>query len=119
MIKILLLEKNVILANYLKEVFINDKQFHLIDICREGYEVRETIKKRSIDVLLIDHLQTDGLVTTSWIKSKYPRIRVIAFSTVEEEEILDRVIQLGVYSYLYKYKTPLDKLVEEIKSVAY
>lgn len=116
MIKILLVERNLIFSSNLEMLLNHDKEINVVGICREGNEVLEFIKKNDVDIVLMDNLQINGFVITDLITGKYPNIKVIGFSTYDEGRIDNRLVELGAYSCLSKYNTTLDELISEIKN---
>ncbi len=115
MIKILLVERNVILSDYLKETFVKDKKLNLVYTCTEGNQALEFIKENSVDVVIMDFLQTNGLVVTQQISRKYPNIKIIGFSTYESNDYSHKMIELGANKCLSKYSTTIKKLINEVK----
>ncbi len=116
MIKILFVEKNVILSNYYKEVFRQNKDIELVRIFTEGDDVFEFLNTNSIDVVVIDYMQTNGLVTTAKINNEHPTINIIGFSCYDKGSYTDRMIELGAKSCLSKYDTTINMLINHIKT---
>jgi CheY-like chemotaxis protein len=114
MIKILLVEKNIILANTLKNLFNQDKQLDVIGICKEGNEVIKFLKTNPVDIILFDPNQTNGYVVTVQIKKEFPKIIIIGFSD-DGTYSKDRMLEYGASSYLSKYDTTLNELITEVK----
>ena len=117
MIKVLLVERNVILRNHLLDVLSHDEYLDIIEWCTEGCEVIRFLKENEVDIILMDHLQTNGLVITAQIKRDYPSVKIIGFSTDDINDSSNRLIELGATSYLSKYDTSLEDLIAEIKSL--
>ncbi|MCB9335475.1 MAG: response regulator [Flavobacteriales bacterium] len=115
MIEILLLEKNLILSAYLSETLSQEKEFNVISICKEGIEIIEFLKNHSVNIILMDYMQTNGLVVVNQITKEFPKVKVIGFSTDNEDNINNRFLALGGYCYLSKYCTDLNRLKEKIK----
>lgn len=115
MIKILLVEKNLIISNTLKESFNQDKQLNLVGICKEGNEAIEFLNTNAIDVLLMDPNQTNGMVATAQIHKEFPDVRIIGFSDSNEKESSSQMVSLGAYKHLSKFHTDVNELITEIK----
>ncbi len=115
MIKILLVEKNLILSNTLKESFSQDKQLNLVGICNEGNEAIKFLKTNSVDVLLMDPQQTNGMVATEQIHKEFSNVRIIGFSDLTEIKPDNQMVRLGASIYLSKFHTTLNELITEIK----
>jgi DNA-binding NarL/FixJ family response regulator len=114
MIKILLVEKNLILSNTIREHLNKDEQFDVVGISKEGNEALEFLKTNPIDIVIMDYQQTNGLVVTEQIKKTYPNISIIGFSS-DFGASSNRMVELGASSYLSKYETSLEELKTEIK----
>lgn len=117
MIKILLVERNVILTDHLKTIFTQDKQLELVCICTEGNQALEFLKDNIVNVVIMDFLQTNGLVVTQDIKHKFPHIKIIGFSSYENGDYNKRMIELGADKCLSKYETTISELLDELKKV--
>lgn len=114
MIKILFVERNIILSNYYKEVFSQNKDIQLVRIFTEGDDVLEFLDTNSIDVVVIDYMQTNGLVTTAKINNAHPTVTIIGFSCYDKGSYIDRMIELGAKSCLSKYNTTINMLINHI-----
>ncbi|MCB2407146.1 response regulator [Hymenobacter lucidus] len=70
------------------------------------------------DVLLLDlHLPgTDGLTLLPVLLQKWPRLRVLVFSTATGPELIERVAAAGAHGYLPK-SADADRLLAAIRSV--
>ena len=115
MVKVLLVERNVILRNHLLDVLSHDEHLDIIEWCTEGCEVVEFLKDNQVDIILMDHLQTNGLVVTAQIKRDYPSVKIIGFSTGDVNDSNNRLMELGATGCLSKYDTDLEELVAKIK----
>ena len=57
----------------------------------------------------------DGVDTTAIIRRAHPEIQVIALSSFQEQELVDRAFQAGVNSYVLK-TSPAHDLVDAIRA---
>ena len=115
MIKILIVEKNLILLNHLQTTFNKDKDLKVVANCKEGHEVIEFLTNNEVDIILLDYMQTNGLVLTDQINKQFPKVKVIGFSTLETKKEENRIINFGAAMYLSKYETTMDDLIAVIK----
>lgn len=115
MIKILLVEKNLILSSTLNEHLNKDEQINVVNICKEGNQALEFLKENSVDVVIMDFLQTNGLVVTQQISHNYPDVKIIGFSTYESDDYPNQMIKLGADKCLSKYSTTMQDLLDELK----
>lgn len=60
------------------------------------------------DIILLDINMPgmDGPATVQWLKAHYPLVKVLVVSMVEKEEIIVRMLKLGVKGYLCKDVEP-------------
>lgn len=111
----MLVERNLILSEYLKATFDKENQLELICICTNGREVLEFLEEHSVDVVVMDFLQINGLVVTNEISRKYPNTKVIGFSSYESGDYKKRMLELGAYKCLSKFDTTIKELLDELK----
>jgi two-component system, NarL family, invasion response regulator UvrY len=52
--------------------------------------------------------EMDGFETTSWIKSKYPHIKILVLSMFDQEEPIIKMLKLGVNGFILKDAEPLE-----------
>jgi two-component system, NarL family, invasion response regulator UvrY len=67
-------------------------------------ECIEILKERSFDLLVLDlNLPgTDGLTLTEWIRTRYPKQRILIFSMNPTNIYAKKLFELGVMGYLNK-----------------
>jgi len=114
MIKILLVEKNIIFYKALTKLLSKDEKLHVVGVCKEGNDVIEFLNKNAIDVIVIDPNQSNGFVITVKVKKEFPRIKIICYSA-EGESTKERMLRFGACSYLSKYEANIEDLVSEVK----
>ncbi len=75
------------------------------------------LSQHSIDVLLLDVFMpgVSGKDIMRVLPAKYPSIRTIVMSHCVEEQLVNDMLELGVYGYLSK-SIELDELINAIKS---
>jgi DNA-binding NarL/FixJ family response regulator len=114
MIKILLVEKNIIFSNALIQLLNNDEKLHVIGVCKEGNEVIDFLTTNPIDVIVMDPKQSNGFVITVEVKKAFPKMIIIGFST-DVDSTKKRMLAFGAASYLSKYEANIADLIKEIK----
>ena len=114
MIKILLVEKNIIFSETLTNELGKDEELTVVGVCREGNDIIDFLNKNAIDIIIIDPNQTNGFVVTVQIKKEFPRIKIIGYSA-QRESTKHRMLAFGASSYLSKYETNIEELISEIK----
>ncbi len=88
------------LATYLK----NDENLELIGEARNGREALRMCERLQPDVVLMDLVmpELDGTAATRIIRERWPQIRVIALTSFQEKELVQKALQAGAISYLLK-----------------
>lgn len=75
------------------------------------------------DILLMDIVMAgmDGYATTAWVRDNYPKIKVLALSTMDTETAIIRMIKNGARGYVLKDADPaeLKKAFDEVMSLGY
>jgi DNA-binding NarL/FixJ family response regulator len=75
------------------------------------------------EILLMDISMPgmDGYATTSWVRSNFPGIIVLALSTMDTETAIIRMIQCGARGYVLKDADPgeLKRAFDEVSSLGY
>ena len=75
-----------------------------------GKELTERIaaEKKLPDIVLVDVNMPvmDGHETVSWLRSKYPEIKIIALSVNDDRQVIRELIRLGANAYLFKDSSP-------------
>lgn len=80
-----------------------------------GLELLEKLKITSVDVLLLDleMPEMDGFETYRNIKERYPDIKTIVLTMLDESDTIRQVVKMGVQGYFTK-NTPIEELEEAI-----
>jgi DNA-binding NarL/FixJ family response regulator len=74
-----------------------------------GLDLQEKINKTNLpDIILMDvnMPQSDGYEAVAWLKRKFPLVKVLVVSMVQDEESIMRMLKLGVKGYLSKDVEP-------------
>ncbi len=109
MIKIALAEDNGFLANSLiNKLGLFDEfkvKFHALN----GQELLSKLKyDNNVDVILMDIQmpEMNGILATKEVVKKYPHIKVIMLTILDEDQIVYEAIQSGASGYLVKESSP-------------
>jgi len=116
MIKILLVEKNLILSDTLTNLLNQDKELDVVGICKEGNEAIDFLTNNPVDVIVIDPNQSNGFVITVQITKEFPNTKIIGFSA-DGQNSKKRMLEFGAVNHLSKYDTSLKELITEIKKI--
>jgi DNA-binding NarL/FixJ family response regulator len=86
----------------------------------DGMDLQQKIDKNNApDIVLLDvnMPRMDGFATVEWLRVEYPKMKVLIVSMIEKEEIVMRMLKLGVKGYLCKDVEPRE-LGEALLSIA-
>jgi NarL family two-component system response regulator LiaR len=83
------------------------KGFDDLELVGEGSSGKEAIAlcaETEPDVILMDMVmpEMDGAKTTQIIREKFPQVQVIALTSFQEEDLIERALQAGAIGYLLK-----------------
>lgn len=83
-----------------------------------GIELLEKLKKRTVDVVLLDleMPEMDGFETTQKLSQKYPNIKTIIVSSHNEEAFINHLLKNGARGFILK-ENGSETLVDAIYSV--
>lgn len=79
----------------------------LVGEASNGREAVEACARVQPDVVLMDLVmpEMDGAAATQVIRSRWPHVQVIALTSFQEKELVQKVLQAGAISYLMKNVT--------------
>jgi NarL family two-component system response regulator LiaR len=83
------------------------KGFDDLELVGEGASGKEAIAlcaETEPDVILMDMVmpEMDGAKTTQIIRERFPEVQVIALTSFQEEDLIERALQAGAIGYLLK-----------------
>ena len=102
--KILIVEDELIAAEYLKEVLINNG-FKVIGVIDNGKEAKREIPKLNPDIVLMDIMLKDnisGSEVSFHLKQFAPKIAVIFLTAYADSEMVEYAIETNTFGYLMK-----------------
>ena len=78
--------------------------FQVVGDAENGQDALEKIEQLEPDVVMTDIRMPymDGLTLTSWIRQKYPSVKVLIFSGFDDFEYAQKAIKLNVTEYILK-----------------
>jgi DNA-binding NarL/FixJ family response regulator len=118
-IQVLIADDHKIIRVGLRGLIQLSKDIEVAAEASNGAEVVEEIKKRKIDVILmdIDMGNTNGIETTQHIKKEHPEINVLGLTMHEEQDYITEMLAAGASGYLLK-NTGLEELLTAIRTAA-
>ena len=118
MIKIGLADNQPVVQYGIKSYFKDHADISLLGIVANFDMVEEQLKRRQLDVLLLD-LELEGLSSINLIKNllkDFPRLKIILFSNLNEQVYAPNAIKAGVFAFIPKSEK-LDVLASAIIKV--
>jgi DNA-binding NarL/FixJ family response regulator len=108
MIRVLIADDHVLLAESLQFMLQQDCSMEVVGIAADGREAVEMCEKLKPEVVLLDIKMPnyDGLEAAETIKRSLPQIKVIILTTFEERENVVAAVLKGVDGYILKDVTP-------------
>ncbi|CAB3743489.1 response regulator transcription factor [Achromobacter kerstersii] len=99
-------------------------EFHTISIvgtASNSREIFELLVKSPCDVLVTDYVMPggdfgDGLITLSLLRGRYPFLKIIVFTAIDNRAMVAEMVQLGVHAVLSKVDA-IDHLISAIYAV--
>ncbi|MEQ8361528.1 MAG: response regulator transcription factor [Cyclobacteriaceae bacterium] len=76
-----------------------------------GRDLQQKIDKSNLpDIVLMDvnMPSMDGIESVQWLKEHYPEVKVLVVSMIEKEEVIVKMLKLGVKGYLCKDVEPIE-----------
>jgi DNA-binding NarL/FixJ family response regulator len=103
--KIALAEDNIFLLQSIKEKLSFFDDLQLVQFATNGKELMDKLEQDfSIDVILMDIEMPimNGIEATANIKKKYPQIKIIMLTVLDDYDSIFKAIQAGANGYLLK-----------------
>ncbi len=102
--KILIVEDDLISAEYLKEI-LEREGYEIVDIVTKGKEAVDRCKSENIDLVLMDIMLEDnisGCEAAIKIRDIDPKIKIIFLTAYAEDEMIEYAYEAKAYGYLTK-----------------
>lgn len=121
-IKLAILEDNVVLRNRIKELLSLFKDIELVFVAGNSSDFLNVLNSQSEssrpDVILMDIElpDTSGIETTAEVKALFPDIDILMFTVFEDDERIFQAIQAGASGYLLKDES-IDTIVDSIRDL--
>ncbi|NML32722.1 response regulator [Paraburkholderia antibiotica] len=83
----------------------------VVDTARNSDGIVETLTRAPCDVLITDYVMPggsyeDGFSFILFLRQKFPDLKIIVFTIVDDPNLLDLLSNIGVYSVVHKYDDP-------------
>ncbi|WP_058378399.1 MULTISPECIES: response regulator transcription factor [Pandoraea] len=107
MVKILIADDHPIVSSTLREMLAPDPGFHVLPPVANSTQLFEALETNSVDVLITDYCMPggvfgDGLGMIKRVRRKYPDIKIIVFTSIEQPAIIHALNDCGVLGVMTK-----------------
>lgn len=119
MLRLLVVDDHEIMRKGLVSIFSVENDCEIVGEAAGAEEAFGLIEELSPDIVLMDIRMPglDGIKATLIIRDKYPDVKVIALTAVNEEEEVIEIVENGVHGYILKSTSPVE-LVKAVRAVA-
>ena len=116
-IKIGLVDDHRLFKSGMKVVFSYYSHFQVVLDANNGQELIEKLKYDQPDLIMLDLIMPvmGGLEVLQFMRSHYPRMKVIVLSLYNDQALIDEVKKMGAWCFLSKMEPPF-RMVEEIQN---
>ncbi len=117
-IRVLIADDIRILRQGLKAVLEQDEGLQVVALAENGRDALEKCGVYRPDVVMMDMRMPDydGAYGIRAIKQQFPEIRVLALTTFDDEETIEKAVSSGVDGYILKEMED-EKVIASVKSV--
>jgi DNA-binding NarL/FixJ family response regulator len=114
--KILLCDDQSVIRDGLEMLLNLEKDFQVVGTAQDGAEAVELAAQKQPDLILMDLKMPimNGIEATREICAKFPQIKILVFTTYDDEESVFDAIRAGASGYLLK-DTPRQNIIEAIR----
>lgn len=119
MLHVAIADDHAMFVDGIESILRNEESIKLVDRCFDGQSVFVMLKKRKIDVLLLDINLPDisGIEVAKRLHTEHPQVKIIALSMHNEESIVSEMLKNGARGYILK-NTGREELILAINTVA-
>ena len=118
-VRLLLVDDHAVVRSGLKMLLANESDLEIVGEAASGSEAVAGAGSVRPDVILMDIGLPDmsGIEAARAIKSKYPKIAIVALTIHEDEEYFFKMLEAGASGYVPKRAAP-EELISAIRTVA-
>jgi two-component system nitrate/nitrite response regulator NarL len=119
MIRLAIAEDHQSLIDGIKLLLKDEENIQIVGTANNGLELIEVIEKSKPDIIITDIRmpKLDGIEATKKIKSKYPEIKILAFTMFDQTDAIEQMMQAGASGYILK-NSPLSEVLNAVKTVS-
>lgn len=103
-VRILIVDDHTMIRVAIKNYFVNDDQVEIVEEAVNGEEALARLVDAQIDLVLTDISMPvmDGYELVGKVKLKYPELKVVALSMINESQQVKKMLETGVHGYILK-----------------
>ena len=108
--RVLLVDDHELILAGVRAALDEADEMEVVGEAREGRHVLPLVHQTSPDVVLLDLRLPDmsGLACLEAIRSRYPRVKVVALSAFSDPEHIHEAFERGAIAYIVKSVNPID-----------
>lgn len=116
--KIIIADDHQMLVDGIKSLLKGEKKLEVIGVANNGSVALELIEKNQPDILLTDINMPvmSGVELTKKVRTKFPKIKIIALSMFGDQHAITEMLDAGVSGYILK-NTGKEELLNAIQKV--
>lgn len=118
MIRLAVADDHQSIIDGIKLLLRSEKEIDFVGTANNGKDLIELIEHKEPHIVITDIRMpnVDGIQLTKKIKEIYPHTKVIAFSMLEQDNVVKEMLDAGASGYLLK-NSSLDQVLAAIKAV--
>ncbi|MCH1958499.1 response regulator [Romboutsia hominis] len=118
MIKLIIVDDDVLIRESLKIIIGIDNEIEVVKALENGKECIDFLSENEVDVVLLDMRMPvmDGTEVLEEISKRNIKVKVLILTTFDEEKLISSAIKHKTSGYLLKSSKP-EKIISGIKSV--
>ena len=118
-IRVMIVDDHSMMRTGLRYTLQSFDDLELVGEANSGSKALELCQQVKPDVVLMDMVMPgmDGVETTRLIRQRCPQIQIIALTSFQEKDMIERALQAGAIGYLLK-NVAADELAQAIRDAA-
>jgi len=116
-IRVMIVDDHSMMRTGLRYTLKSFDDFELVGEAASGTEAVELCGQVEPDVILMDMVMPgmEGAAAIQKIRQRYPQVQIIALTSFQEQDMVERALQAGAIGYLLK-NVEADELAEAIRA---